>query len=147
MNAEEDRQRFKNDPKFQKLAALLQQEDADTIERLVAHVRDMPELSPPPPKQGKRFMAERDKISVTIDSSLMDLVEETAAGLGVPVSRVVESAVWKYFDKPSLSFQKRSGEGPLTYRQTARKSSADQNTKGESHAEEGQENRSTRCQA
>lgn len=108
---------LRKDPKFQRLRELICKQSPETIEKLMACMSDMPELSPPAPKNGKRFLAEREKLSVTIDAALLDLLEETADVLGVPMSRVVESAVWQFYDKPPLSFQKSHEEGaPLTTR-------------------------------
>jgi len=110
-----DEDTLRKDPKFQRLREMICKQSPETIEQLMSCMRDMPELSPPSPKEGKRFLAERDKLSVTIDTALLDLLEETAADLGIPVSRVVESAVWQFYDKPPLSFQKSSeDDGPST---------------------------------
>lgn len=109
-----DEDTLRKDPKFQRLRELICKQAPETIQKLMACMSDMPELSPPSPKDGKRFLAERDKLSVTIDTALLDLVEETAADLGVPMSRVVESAVWQFYDKPPLSFQKSAEDDAQT---------------------------------
>jgi hypothetical protein len=104
----EDFNKLKGDPMFQRLVARVLTESPEVVEQLLACCRDLPELVPPSPKEGKRYVAERDKVSITIDSALLELVEETAANLDVPVSRVVETAVWQFYQRPALSFQKES---------------------------------------
>lgn len=112
MDREDDDEKLQADPRFRKLAALLQGRPRSAVERFLSYCRDLPELSPASPKKGKKFESERDKLSVTIDAELLELVEETAESMGVPVSRVVESAIWKYYNKPLLSFQKESEDEP-----------------------------------
>lgn len=111
MGLEADFEKLKGDPRFQRLAAQLRTAPPGVVERLIACCGDIPELVPASPKEGKRFLADRDKLSVTIDSALLELVEETAENLAVPVSRVVETAVWQFYHRPALSFQKESDDG------------------------------------
>jgi hypothetical protein len=108
MGLEKDFEKLKGDPNFQRLAAQLRSEPPEVVQQLLARCGDLHELAPASPKEGKRFVAERDKVSITIDSALLELVEETAANLDVPVSRVVETAVWQFYQRPALSFQKES---------------------------------------
>jgi hypothetical protein len=110
MDRRDDIERLKASPGFQQLVAMLREQTPAVVEELLSYCKDLPELSPASPKEGKKFIAERDRVSVTLDAALRQLVEETAQSLGVPVSRVVESAVWKYYDKPRLSFQKESDD-------------------------------------
>lgn len=85
----------------------------DDVKRLAAEVSAKPEhsqdlraLAPAPPVQGKRGLAgERRKLGVFCDQVLVALVEGEAERLGVALSRVVDSALWEYFQRPALSFQ------------------------------------------
>ncbi len=108
MGLEEDFNKLQNDPMFQRLAAQLRTQPPEVVQELLSRCGAIPELVPASPKEGKRFIAERDKLSVTIDSTLLELIEETAANLDVPLSRIVETAVWQFYDRPALSFQKES---------------------------------------
>jgi hypothetical protein len=110
MGLEEDFEKLANNSAFQRLAAQLRSAPPGVVERLLACCGNIPELSPPSPKIGKRFVADRDKLSVTIDAALLELVEEPAASLDVPVSRIVETAVWQFYHRPALSFQKESDD-------------------------------------
>ena len=108
MGLKEDFEKLKDDANFQRLAAQLRSQPPEVIQELLARCGDIPELAPTSPKEGKRFVADRDKVSITIDSALLELVEETATSLDVPVSRIVETAVWQFYHRPALSFQKES---------------------------------------
>ena len=110
MGLEEDFETLKGDPLFQRLAAELRTQSPEVVQELLACCGNTPELCPASPKEGKRYLAARDKVSVTIDSSLLELLEETAASLDVPVSRIVETAVWQFYHKPALSFEKESND-------------------------------------
>lgn len=108
MDTRVEEEKLRDDPRFQRLTELLQGRPRSAVESFLAYCLSLPELSPASPKKGKKFYSERNKLSVTIDAELLELVEDTAKSMGVPVSRVVESAVWKFYDKPLLSFQKES---------------------------------------
>jgi hypothetical protein len=106
----EDFNKLKGDPMFQRLVARVLTESPEVVEQLLASCRDLPELAPASPKEGKKFIAERDKVTIMIDSALLELIEETATSLAVPISRVVETAVWQFYHRPALSFQKESND-------------------------------------
>jgi hypothetical protein len=110
MRIEEDFKKLKDDPTFQRLAAHLRSAPPEVVEDLLARCGNVPELCPSSPKAGKRFIADRDKVSVTIDAALLELLEDSAANLDVPLSRIVETAVWQFYRRPALSFQKESDD-------------------------------------
>jgi hypothetical protein len=106
----EDFNKLKGDRMFQRLVGQLRTRSPEVVQQLLACCDDLPELVPASPKEGKRFVAERDKVSIMIDSALLELIEETATSLHVPISRVVETAVWQFYHRPALSFQKESND-------------------------------------
>jgi hypothetical protein len=91
----------------QQLVSSLRRTSPERTNRL----QDLLESIPPdPPKSGHRFTNERAKISVTIDSELLDELETTRRLLKISMSKMVETCVWNYFDRPALSFQMEAKE-------------------------------------
>lgn len=115
MNRDSDTHRLKEDPKFQQLMTILRRHTPEQIQRLQEHLEEIasqiPELPPASLKEGRRFLADRGKISVTLDQSLLDLVEDTRRALHVSRSSMLELCVWEYFGRPSLSFQGEKENG------------------------------------
>lgn len=95
----------RDDPRFQDLLDRLRKQSPDQIQRLQEFLDNLPNLAPYPPRQGHKFVADRDRISVTIDGNLLKLLDNKRKSLGLSMSRMVETAVWKYFDQPPLSFE------------------------------------------
>ena len=95
----------RDDPRFQDLLDRLRKQSPDQIQRLQEFLDNLPSLAPYPPRRGHKFVADRDRISVTIDRNLVKLLEDKRKSLGLSMSRVVETAVWRYFDQPPLSFE------------------------------------------
>jgi hypothetical protein len=98
-------ERIRNDPKFQDLLDRLRKQSPEQLQRLQKFLDNLPSLAPYPPKKGHKFVADRDRVSVTIDCNLLKLLEDKRKTLGLSMSRMVETAVWKYFDQPPLSFE------------------------------------------
>jgi hypothetical protein len=98
-------ERVKEDARFKDLLDRLRKQSPEQIQRLQEFLDNLPSLAPYPPKQGHKFAAERGRISVTLDSNLLKLLEEKRQSVGLSMSRMVETAVWIYFNQPPLSFQ------------------------------------------
>lgn len=98
-------ERIRDDPKFQDLLDRLRKQSPEQLQRLQEFLDNLPSVAPYPPRQGHKFTADRDRISVTIDANLLKLLEKKRKSLGLSMSRMVETAVWKYFDQPPLSFE------------------------------------------
>lgn len=69
------------------------------------------ELSPEPARAGKSHLVKRSKIWGTLDTELEYLLKKEAERRGVTFSRILDSAVWNFFKKPALSFQKKKRDG------------------------------------
>jgi hypothetical protein len=95
----------RDDPRFQDLLDRLRKQSPERLQRLHEFLDCLPSLAPYPPRRGHKFAGDRDRISVTIDGNLLKLPENNRKTLGLSMSRIVETAVWKYFDQPPLSFE------------------------------------------
>ena len=65
-------------------------------------------MAPQAPLLGKKFSGKRVKLGVTVDEVLDELVMDAAKELRQPYGQIVDNALWLYFGKPLLSFQKDS---------------------------------------
>ena len=65
-------------------------------------------IAPQAPLIGKKLSGERVKLGVTIDKILNQLMVDAAKELRQPYGQVIDNALWLYFGKPLLSFQKDS---------------------------------------
>ena len=63
-------------------------------------------IAPQAPLIGKKLSGERVKLGVTIDKILNQLVVDVAKELSQTYGQVIDNALWLYFGKPILSFQK-----------------------------------------
>jgi len=63
-------------------------------------------IAPQAPLVGKKLSGERVKLGVTIDKILNQLLVDAAKELRQPYGQVIDNALWLYFRKPLLSFQK-----------------------------------------
>jgi hypothetical protein len=62
---------------------------------------------PTPVLKGKKFVdSDRLKLSVMVDRVLIDEIKMAGIETGRSYSEIVNSALWFYFQKPPLSFQK-----------------------------------------
>lgn len=66
-------------------------------------------MAPRAPILKKHKQGRREKLAVTIDGNLYDLLMAKYQD-GVSLSHVVDSALWHFFDKPLLSFQIEQGD-------------------------------------
>jgi hypothetical protein len=64
----------------------------------------MPELCPMTPTEKKKKVGKRQKLSTTVDQVLFDMMHQRVDE-GVPLSRLLDSALWHFFGKPRLSFE------------------------------------------
>jgi hypothetical protein len=115
MNRDSDTDRLKEDPKLQELLTALRKQTPEQIQRLQEYLEEIasqiPDLPPASPKEGRRFLADRGKISITLDQSLLNLLEDTRKDLKLSRSSMLELCVWEYFGRPSLSFQGEKENG------------------------------------
>ena len=65
-------------------------------------------IAPQAPLIGKKLSGERVKLGVTIDKILNQLLMDAAKELSQTYGQVIDNALWLYFGKPLLSFQKDS---------------------------------------
>lgn len=63
------------------------------------------ELCPRPSIIGKKKSGQREKLATTCDKALFDLLMAKYEE-GYSISHIVDSALWQFFDRPELSFQK-----------------------------------------
>jgi hypothetical protein len=63
-------------------------------------------IAPQAPLVGKKLSGERVKLGVTIDKILNQLLMDAAKELRQTYGQVIDNALWLYFSKPLLSFQK-----------------------------------------
>ena len=66
-------------------------------------------MAPRAPILKKHKTGRREKLAVTIDGNLYDLLMAKYQD-GVSLSHVVDSALWHFFDKPKLSFEVDQGD-------------------------------------
>ena len=52
----------------------------------------------------KKKEGRREKLSSTVDSALFELIKERQQS-GQQLSHILDSALWRYFNRPKLSFQ------------------------------------------
>ncbi len=63
---------------------------------------------PTPVLKGKKFVdSDRLKLSVMVDRVLLDEIKDAGLETGRSYSEIVNAALWFYFQKPTLSFQKK----------------------------------------
>lgn len=62
------------------------------------------QMAPRAPITKRQKTGRREKLAVTIDAVLFNLVMEKYQD-GVSLSHVVDSALWHFFGQPKLSFQ------------------------------------------
>ena len=65
-------------------------------------------MVPQAPLLGKKLSGKRVKMGVTVDEVLDELVMDAAKELRQTYGQIVDNALWLYFGKPLLSFQKDS---------------------------------------
>lgn len=53
----------------------------------------------------KKKQGQREKLATTVDIVLFNRLNELYAK-GYSISHIVDSALWQFFDRPELSFQK-----------------------------------------
>jgi len=72
------------------------------------------ELAPSAPTEGKKILGPpREKLGVTIDKILMDMLEKEKKKRGVSMSRMLDTICWHFFGRPRLSFQEEGApSGP-----------------------------------
>ena len=64
----------------------------------------MNQLCPRPPVVKKKKQGQREKLATTVDKVLHDKIMELYEQ-GYSVSHIVDSALWQFFGKPTLSFE------------------------------------------
>jgi hypothetical protein len=81
------------------------------IERIRAIVRE--ELNKPhdtmvirPAMSGRKLDAQRERISCSVDKVIDEALRVKARELRGPVGVVIETALWEYLGRPTLSFEK-----------------------------------------
>jgi hypothetical protein len=62
------------------------------------------------PRPIKGQQARRVKAAITLDGVLYDKLQEVYQE-GYSISHIIDSALWLYFDKPTLSFEKEQNDG------------------------------------
>jgi hypothetical protein len=61
---------------------------------------------PRPPKEGKRFTGKKEDIRARIDSELFKRLNEDCEHYGGNMSTCLDAILWRYYEKPRLSFEK-----------------------------------------
>ena len=63
-------------------------------------------LAPTPPQEGKKFTIKREKIGITIDPVLKELLEKESKERGINMSRLLDTVIWYYYNCPPFLFRK-----------------------------------------
>jgi len=89
------------------MAALDSLKASILIEQKQQSLSSSVEDAPRPRVFHKKKEGKRDKIATTVDSELFELVKARQQQ-GQQLSHILDSALWNYFGRPKLSFQKVS---------------------------------------
>lgn len=93
-----------------RLTEFIDEKIEETLEDRARDIHDYKRESPPtPPKtgrSGKKFAGSKGDIRVRVDKVLCDLFQEEVMRHNGNASAAMDTILWNYFGKPTLSFQK-----------------------------------------